>query len=63
MLRRGVGAAKEERCCYHCWGKVLLMYVIDATIGGGRCFKEMGGAATSVDADVGWAVVLPVVLP
>jgi hypothetical protein len=55
--------AKEERCCYHCWTEVLLMYGVDATIGGGRCFKEIGGAATSGDGAAGRAAVLPVVLP
>jgi hypothetical protein len=63
MLRRGASVAKEERCCYHCWTEVLLMYGVDATIGGGRCFKEIGGAATSGDGAAGRAAVLPVVLP
>jgi hypothetical protein len=63
MLRRGTDAAKEERCCYHCWAEVLLMYVVDGTIGSGRCFKKMDGAATSGDGAAGRAVVLPMVLP
>jgi hypothetical protein len=39
------------------------MYVVDGTIGSGRCFKKMDGAGTSGDGAAGRAVVLPVVLP